>query len=95
MKSDGEILVANNVSYSLNFDESKDMTHFTVNINELTGNMHIFTEHMPFRNLNQMNTSSKTPQCDDVEPYGSLEPEVDHHDHGHGEKKDHDDHGHA
>ena len=60
MKSDGEILVANNVSYSLNFDESKDMTHFTVNINE-DGKYAFFTEHMPFE-FDQMNTSLKTPQ---------------------------------
>ena len=92
MKSDGEILVANNVSYSLNFDESKDMTHFTVNINE-DGKYAFFTEHMPFE-FESDEHFFKNTSGDDVEPV-AQEPEVDHHDHGHGEKKDHDDHGHA
>jgi len=92
MKSDGEILIANNVSYSLNFDETKDMTHFTVNINE-DGKYAFFTEHMPFE-FESDEHFFKNTSGDDVEPV-AQEPEVDHHDHGHGEKKDHDDHGHA
>ena len=85
MKSDGEILVANNVSYSLNFDESKDMTHFTVNINE-DGKYAFFTEHMPFE-FESDEHFFKDVSNNDVEPIAQVPDEGDghhHHHHGHG-----------
>ena len=87
MKSDGEILVAKNVSYSLNFDNSKDMSVFTINIKE-DGKYAFFTEHMPFE-FESDEHFFKNTSGDDIEAV-AQEPEVDH---GHGEKKDHDDHG--
>ncbi|WP_299290446.1 zinc ABC transporter substrate-binding protein [Nitrosopumilus sp.] len=46
-KNDGNELVAKEVAYLLNFDESKEMTVFSVNI-EKDGKYAFFTEHMPF-----------------------------------------------
>ena len=92
MKSDGEILVAKNVSYSLNFDNSKDMSVFTINIKE-DGKYAFFTEHMPFE-FESDEHFFKNTSGDDIEAV-AQEPEVDHDDHGHAKKEDHDDHGHG
>lgn len=46
-KNDGNELVAKEVAYLLNFDESKEMTVFSVNIGK-DGKYVFFTEHMPF-----------------------------------------------
>lgn len=80
-KADGDALVAADMAYSLNFDEAKDMTVFTVNIAE-AGKYAFFTEHMPFE-FEANEHFFKDASGADVEPI-MQEPDMDHdHDHGH------------
>ena len=95
-KKDGEVLVAKNNSYSLNFDANKDVSVFDVKIAK-DGKYAFFTEHMPFE-FEANEHFFKDLAGKDLEPI-AQEPEGDGHDHGHGEhaKKegghdDHDDH---
>ena len=95
-KKDGEVLVAKNNSYSLNFDANKDVSVFDVKITK-NGKYAFFTEHMPFE-FEANEHFFKDLAGKDLEPI-AQEPEGDGHDHGHGEhaKKegghdDHDDH---
>ena len=95
-KKDGEVLVAKNNSYSLNFDANKDVSVFDVKITK-NGKYAFFTEHMPFE-FEADEHFFKDLAGKDLEPI-AQEPEGDGHDHGHGEhaKKegghdDHDDH---
>ena len=92
-KKDGELLVAKNNSYSLNFDANKDVSVFDVKITK-NGKYAFFTEHMPFE-FEANEHFFKDLAGKDLEPI-AQEPESDGHDHGHGEhaKKDggHDDH---
>ena len=94
-KMGGDALVPNSVAYTLTFDESKDMTVFSVTVAE-PGSYAFFTEHMPFE-FEADEHFFKDNAGVDVEPV-SQEPDVDHHDHdhGHGEDKhaDHDAHDH-
>ena len=95
-KKDGEVLVAKNNSYSLNFDANKDVSVFDVKITK-NGKYAFFTEHMPFE-FEANEHFFKDLAGKDLEPI-AQEPEGDGHDHGHGAhaKKegghdDHDDH---
>ncbi len=92
-KKDGEVLVAKNNSYSLNFDANKDVSVFDVKIAK-DGKYAFFTEHMPFE-FEANEHFFKDLAGKDLEPI-AQEPESDGHDHGHGEhaKKEggHDDH---
>ena len=95
-KKAGEVLVAKNNSYSLNFDANKDVSVFDVKITK-NGKYAFFTEHMPFE-FEANEHFFKDLAGKDLEPI-AQEPEGDGHDHGHGEhaKKegghdDHDDH---
>ena len=95
-KKDGEVLVAKNNSYSLNFDANKDVSVFDVKIAK-DGKYAFFTEHMPFE-FEANEHFFKDLAGKDLEAI-AQEPEGDGHDHGHGEhaKKegghdDHDDH---
>lgn len=85
-KSDGEVLAAKDMAYTLNFDAAKEMTVFSVTIAE-DGTYAFFTEHMPFE-FEANEHFFKDSSGADVEPI-SQEPDGDHHDHDHA----HDDHG--
>ncbi|WP_420337213.1 metal ABC transporter solute-binding protein, Zn/Mn family [Roseibium sp.] len=88
-KSDGDVLVASDKAYTLNFDDSKDMTVFTVEIAK-DGKYAFFTEHMPFE-FEANEHFFKDVSANDVEPI-AQEPDTGHdHAHDHG---GHDDHGH-
>ncbi len=78
-KKDGDELVAKETAYSLNFDETKDMTVFTVKI-EKAGKYAFFTEHMPFE-FEDKEHFFKDVSGNDVEPI-EQEPESGHHHHG-------------
>ena len=84
-KSGGDVLVAANVAYSLNFDAAKEMTVFEVSIAE-AGTYAFFTEHMPFE-FEANEYFFKDLSGTDV----AQEPEMGgHDDHGHGHHHDHD-----
>ena len=87
-KRHGDVLVAQNKAYSLNFDASRDMTVFSVKIKK-TGKYAFFTEHMPFE-FEANEHFFKDLARNDVEPI-AQEPDAGHHRHGHG---DHAKHGH-
>jgi len=91
-KSDGDVLVSSNKAYTLNFDDSKDMTVFTVEIAK-DGKYAFFTEHMPFE-FEADEHFFKDVSANDVEPI-AQEPDTGH-DHAHGghDEHGHDDHGH-
>ena len=84
-KTNGGTLVAKEIAYSLNFDDSQNMTVFTVEIAE-NGKYAFFTEHMPFE-FEANEHFFKDTSGADIEPI-AQEPEMDGHDH-------HDHHGHA
>ena len=84
-KTNGGTLVAKEIAYSLNFDDSQNMTVFTVEIAE-NGKYAFFTEHMPFE-FEANEHFFKDTSGVDIEPI-AQEPEMDGHDH-------HDHHGHA
>ena len=85
-------------AYSLNFDTTKDMTVFSVEIKK-AGKYAFYTEHMPFE-FEADEHFFKDHARKDVEPI-AQEPETGHHGHGHGDHVKHgnddhkkDDHGH-
>ncbi|MEL7348283.1 MAG: zinc ABC transporter substrate-binding protein [Pseudomonadota bacterium] len=86
-KVDGDKLTPKNTAYSLNFDASKDVTVFSVEITD-GGTYAFFTEHMPFE-FEADEHFFKNASRADVEPI-AQEPEGDH-DHAHGHD-DHDEH---
>ena len=91
-----DVLRVSDKAYTLNFDDSKDMTVFTVKI-EKDGAYTFFTEHMPFE-FEASEHFFKDLAGADVEPI-AQEPDMGHHDEHHGEHAhkghdDHDDHGH-
>ena len=88
-----DVLSAAEVAYSLNFDDSKNVTGFHVKI-ESDGTYAFFTEHMPFEfEVNEHFFKNKSGE--DIEPLAQV-PDVDHHDHDHEKhaKKEHDEHDH-
>ena len=91
-KMAGDVIVAKNSSYELNFDANKEMTVFKVKIKK-DGKYVFFTEHMPFEfEANEhffKDTSGK-----DLEPI-AQEPEGGHDDHGHDDHDDHEGHAHG
>ena len=91
-----DVLRVSDKAYTLNFDDTKDMTVFTVKI-EKDGAYTFFTEHMPFE-FEASEHFFKDLAGADVEPI-AQEPDMGHHDEHHGEHAhkghdDHDDHGH-
>ena len=86
-KSAGDVLVAAEMAYSLNFDAASDMTVFEVSISE-AGTYAFFTEHMPFE-FEADEHFFKDMSGADVEPV-AQEPEMGgHDDHGHGDHHGH------
>lgn len=79
-KADGDVLVASDAAYTLNFDDTKDMTVFTVEIAK-AGQYTFFTEHMPFE-FEADEHFFKDLAAADVEPI-AQEPDADHGHHGH------------
>ena len=76
-KKHNEQLVAQEKSFSLNFDSNKNMTVFKIKI-EQSGKYTFFTEHMPF----EFETDEhflKDASGTDIEPI-LQEPDGDHHD---------------
>jgi zinc/manganese transport system substrate-binding protein len=86
-KVDGETLTPKGMAYLLEFDVSKDMTVFEVEIAE-DGKYAFFTEHMPFE-FEASEHFFKDASGADVEPI-AQEPDGDHHDHGHDDHAGHD-----
>ncbi len=87
-KKHNEQLVAQEKSFSLNFDSNKNMTVFKIKI-EQSGKYAFFTEHMPF----EFETDEhflKDASGTDIEPI-AQEPDSGHHDHAsHDEHEGHD-----
>ncbi len=87
-KKHNEQLVAQEKSFSLNFDSNKNMTVFKIKI-EQSGKYAFFTEHMPF----EFETDEhflKDASGTDIEPI-AQEPDSDHHYHAsHDEHEGHD-----
>ena len=81
------------IAYSLNFDNSKNVTDFNVKI-ETDGKYAFFTEHMPFE-FEANEHFFKNESGIDIEPLAQV-PDADHHDHDHEKhaKKEHDEHDH-
>ena len=91
-----DVLRVSDKAYTLNFDDTKDMTVFTVKI-EKDGAYTFFTEHMPFE-FEASEHFFKDLAGTDIEPI-AQDPDMGHHDehhgeHAHKEHDDHDDHGH-
>ena len=91
-----DVLRVSDKAYTLNFDDTKDMTIFTVKI-EKDGAYTFFTEHMPFE-FEASEHFFKDLAGMNVEPI-AQEPDMGHHDdhhseHAHKGHDDHDDHGH-
>ena len=91
-KHDDSISAAK-IAYSLNFDNSKNVTDFNVKI-ETDGKYAFFTEHMPFE-FEANEHFFKNESGTDIEPLAQV-PDADHHDHDHEKhaKKEHDEHDH-
>ena len=92
-----DVLRVSDKAYTLNFDDTKDMTVFTVKI-EKDGAYAFFTEHMPFE-FEASEHFFKDLAGTDVEPI-AQEPDMGHHDdhhseHAHKGHDDHDDHDHG
>ena len=81
-KSNGSVLTAKDISYTLNFDESKNVTSFKVEIKK-DGKYAFFTEHMPFE-FEANEHFFKDKSGNDIEPI-AQEPSEDggHHGHAH------------
>lgn len=77
-KKDSGVLVANDKAYSLGFDQTKDMTVFSVEIKK-DGKYTFFTEHMPFE-FEANEHFFKDVAGKDVEPV-AQEPDSGHHHH--------------
>lgn len=83
-KNHGNELIAKETAYLLNFDDTMEMTVFSVNIDK-DGKYAFFTEHMPFE-FEADEHFFKDESRGDVEPV-MQEPDSDH-DHGHGHHHD-------
>ena len=79
-KSNGSVLTAKDISYTLNFDESKNVTSFKVEIKK-DGKYAFFTEHMPFE-FEANEHFFKDKSGNDIEPI-AQEPSKDGGNHGH------------
>ena len=82
-KNDKGTLLAGKKAYVLNFDQSKEITNFNVEI-EKNGQYIFFTEHMPFE-FEANEHFLKDVSNMDVEPIAQVPDEGDghhHHDHG-------------
>ncbi len=89
-KKHNEQLVAQEKSFSLNFDSNKNMTVFKIKI-EQSGKYTFFTEHMPF----EFETDEhflKDASGTDIEPI-AQEPDGGHHDHASHDGHEGHDHG--
>lgn len=80
--ADGDVLTASDTAYTLTFDDSKDMTIFSVEIAS-AGQYTFFTEHMPFE-FEANEHFFKDLSRADVEPI-AQEPDTGHGHHHHGE----------
>ena len=91
IRTHDDSISAAKIAYSLNFDNSKNVTDFNVKI-ETDGKYAFFTEHMPFE-FEANEHFFKNESGIDIEPLAQV-PDADHHDHDHEKhaKKEHDDH---
>ena len=80
-KSNGSVLTAKDISYTLNFDESKNVTRFKVEIKK-DGKYAFFTEHMPFE-FEANEHFFKDKSGNDIEPIAQEPSEGGGHHHGH------------
>ena len=80
-KSNGSVLTAKDISYTLNFDESKNVTSFKVEIKK-NGKYAFFTEHMPFE-FEANEHFFKDKSANDIEPIAQEPSEGGGHHHGH------------
>ena len=80
-KSNGSVLTAKDISYTLNFDESKNVTSFEVEIKK-DGKYAFFTEHMPFE-FEANEHFFKDKSGNDIEPVAQEPSEGGGHHHGH------------
>ena len=80
-KSNGSVLTAKDISYTLNFDESKNVTRFKVEIKK-NGKYAFFTEHMPFE-FEANEHFFKDKSGNDIEPIAQEPSEGGGHHHGH------------
>ena len=80
-KSNGSVLTAKDISYTLNFDESKNVTSFKVEIKK-DGKYAFFTEHMPFE-FEANEHFFKDKSGNDIEPIAQEPSEGGGHHHGH------------
>ena len=80
--ADGDVLTASDTAYTLTFDDSKDMTIFSVEIAS-AGQYTFFTEHMPFEFEADEHFFKDIARAD-VEPI-AQEPDSGHGHHHHGE----------
>jgi len=81
-KNNGNVLTAKDISYTLNFDETKNVTSFKVEIKK-DGKYAFFTEHMPFE-FEANEHFFKDKSGNDIEPIAQEPPEVGgHHGHAH------------
>ena len=81
-KSNGSVLTAKDISYTLNFDESKNITRFKVEIKK-DGKYAFFTEHMPFE-FEANEHFFKDKSGNDIEPIAQEPSEGGgHHGHAH------------
>ena len=86
-KENNDSLVAKEKAYSLNLDETREVTKFAVKISK-DGKYAFFTEHMPFE-FEADEHFFKDSEGKNVEPIAQI-PDVGHHD----EHAHHDEHGH-
>ena len=80
-KSNGSVLTAKDISYTLNFDKSKNVTSFKVEIKK-DGKYAFFTEHMPFE-FEANEHFFKDKSGNDIEPIAQEPSEGGGHHHGH------------
>ena len=80
-KNNGSVLTAKDISYTLNFDESKNVTSFKVEIKK-DGKYAFFTEHMPFE-FEANEHFFKDKSGNDIEPIAQEPSEGGGHHHGH------------
>ena len=80
-KSNGSVLTAKDVSYTLNFDDSKNVTSFKVEIKK-DSKYAFFTEHMPFE-FEANEHFFKDKSGNDIEPIAQEPSEGGGHHHGH------------
>ena len=88
----GDVLKAARKAYRLDFDSSKDMTVYSVSI-EQSGSYTFFTGHMPFE-FEASEHFFKDLAGMDVEPVAQAPDMGSHSEHAHKDHDDHDDHGH-